>query len=167
MDTRGEKADHSSLVITPAGQLFAISRRLLDPRRPVGAPSADDKEEGLIPYHSAILFNPKEVASYSDHVCLVTSFSISVRVNPNFAAMQVLGADRIKTAPAFLESTSLVLAFGLDVFFTRRMPSKAFDVLSADFSRGSLIATTLALVVAIVVARRMGDQKRVKDAFAS
>ncbi len=80
---------------------------------------------------------------------------------------QLLGIERIKTAPAFLESTSLVLAFGMDVFFTRRMPSKAFDVLSEDFSRISLVATTAALLVGIAVARQMSNRKRVYDAFQS
>ena len=47
------------------------------------------------------------------------------------------------------------------------MPSKAFDVLSEDFSRISLVATTAALLVGIVVARQMSNRKRVYDAFQS
>jgi hypothetical protein len=36
--------------------------------------------------------------------------------------------------PAKLESTSLLLAVGLDVWATRVYPSKTFDILSNDFN---------------------------------
>lgn len=121
-----------------------MSRRILDPRRPTGPPTNEEKEEMLIPYQPALPLNPREMPSH---------------------LQDLVGVDRIKTAPAFLESTSLVLAYGLDIFFTRRTPSKAFDILSEDFSRLSLMATTLALVVGIVVARKFADSKKVKDAF--
>ncbi|KAI9010661.1 hypothetical protein DFJ74DRAFT_314965 [Hyaloraphidium curvatum] len=142
--TRSGITTREALVVTPAGQLLGISRRFLDPRRPTAALSADDKEEGLIPYQAALPFNPRDVASYTH---------------------KLLGIDSIKTAPAFLESTSLVLAYGLDVFFTRRMPSKAFDMLSEDFSRISLVATMVALVVGIFAARHFSNRKRLYDAF--
>lgn len=40
----------------------------------------------------------------------------------------------IQKAPSKLESTSLVLAVGLDLFFARVAPSKPFDVLSEEFN---------------------------------
>jgi hypothetical protein len=52
-------------VVTPGGQLLGISRRFLDPRRPLGKPTAEDQEEGLMPYQPLIPFNPRDVASYS------------------------------------------------------------------------------------------------------
>ena len=47
-----------------SNQLYSISKRILDPRRPAGVPSADEKEEGLVPYKGFLDINPKEMASY-------------------------------------------------------------------------------------------------------
>jgi len=48
-------------------------------------------------------------------------------------------------APARLESTSLMLAFGVDLFFTRVAPAKTFDCLGEDFNYTSLILAVVAL----------------------
>ncbi|KAI9207145.1 uncharacterized protein BJ171DRAFT_421102, partial [Polychytrium aggregatum] len=116
------------------GQLYGVNKRLLDPRRPLAAPTANDKEEMLVPYRPQIDYNPKDVASY--HI-------------------EVNGIEHIQASAAVLESTSLVVAFGLDVFFTRRHPSKMFDVLSEDFNYAALILTIVALFVSIYVSKYM------------
>ena len=66
------------------------------------------------------------------------------------------------TSPALLESTSLVLASGLDLFFTRVAPSGSFDVLSEGFSKGQLLATILALMIALLVLRPLVRRKALK-----
>ena len=43
---------------------------------------------------------------------------------------QVANLRGIVTAPTLLESTSLVFAYGVDLFFSRVTPSKDFDLLS-------------------------------------
>jgi hypothetical protein len=48
-------------------------------------------------------------------------------------------------APARIESTSLMLAFGVDLFFTRVSPAKAFDCLGEDFNYVSLTLAVLGL----------------------
>ncbi|KXS09605.1 DUF1620-domain-containing protein [Gonapodya prolifera JEL478] len=118
----------------PSGQIVGVNKKQLDPRRPIGNPSADDKEEGLLPYNPLIALNPKDVANYY---------------------LKVLGIEHIVSSPAFLESTSLVLGYGLDLFYTRRNPSKTFDVLSEDFNRVALLGTIAALVVGIAVGRHI------------
>jgi ER membrane protein complex subunit 1 len=52
----------------------------------------------------------------------------------------VEGLTAIHSVPATLESTSLVLATGLDVWFTRAHPSKTFDLLSDDFNHRTVRA---------------------------
>ena len=47
---------------------------------------------------------------------------------------QVAKIRKVMTSPALLESTSLVFAYGLDLFFTRVAPSNTFDVLSESFN---------------------------------
>ncbi|KAL7412129.1 hypothetical protein BDY24DRAFT_370932 [Mrakia frigida] len=95
-------------------QLHSIPRRLLDPRRPHGKPSALDREEQLDPYDPIINLDSKRTLSH---------------------AYELLGVSSIVTSPALLESTSLVFAYGLDLFSTRVIPSGTFDILSDSFTR--------------------------------
>ena len=57
----------------------------------------------------------------------------------------------IKTAPTYLESTSLVVAYGLDLFFARVSPSGTFDLLDPDFNYYALILTTVTVVVLTII----------------
>ncbi|KAJ3221454.1 DUF1620 super [Clydaea vesicula] len=124
-------------------QIYCLNKRILDPRRPL-VPSNFDKEEMLIPYKAHIDFNPKEVASYN---------------------LAVIGVEKIISSPSALESTSLICSYGLDIFFTRRTPSQAFDVLSEDFNRGGLILTIVLLLIAIQVSKKKVDHKTLVEAW--
>ncbi|KAG5458471.1 MAG: hypothetical protein BJ554DRAFT_1293, partial [Olpidium bornovanus] len=121
-------------VATPAGQLIGVPRRLLDARRPYPPLTNEQKEEMLVPYEPALTVDPRMTVSYY---------------------LEVLGVRSIISSPALLESTSLVLAHGLDLFHTRLAPSKQFDVLSEDFSKSGLLLTMTACVLGILVARPM------------
>ncbi|KAJ3398113.1 DUF1620 super [Chytriomyces hyalinus] len=125
-----------------SSQLYGVNKRLLDPRRPIGAGTAEDREEGLFPYRPVLDFNPFEVASH---------------------VLEVAGISKIVSAPTLLESTSIVAAYGLDLFVVRRAPSKTFDVLSEDFGYMWLIGTLAALLVGIQVAKHYAERKRVRD----
>jgi len=67
----------------------------------------------------------------------------------------VANVNRILTTPVLLESTSVVFAYGLDLFLTRVAPSGTFDVLSEDFNKVQLVLTIVGLEVAIVVTKPM------------
>ncbi|RIA80203.1 hypothetical protein C1645_12520 [Glomus cerebriforme] len=121
-------------------QVFGVSKRFLDPRRPQRVLTNEDKEEMLIPYDPAIPDNKKWVLSYH---------------------LPVAGIRQIITSPALLESTTLVLAYGLDLWFTREAPSKTFDVLSEDFSKGTLLATIFGLILGILITKPMVRRKKV------
>jgi hypothetical protein len=109
------------------GQLVGIHRSLLDARRPPKATiTATDREEGLLPYDPLIAINMKSVLNYYK---------------------KVESISHIVTAPSLLESTSLVLAYGLDMFFTRTAPSNTFDLLNSDFNYQALIMTCVTLIV--------------------
>lgn len=75
----------------------------------------------------------------------------------------MVNVRRIVTAPALLESTSLVFAYGLDLFHTRVAPSGTFDVLSEDFNKAQLVLTIIALAIAIVVTKPMVQRKRLRE----
>lgn len=70
---------------------------------------------------------------------------------------------KIVTAPALLESTSLVFAYGLDLFHTRIAPSGTFDVLSENFNKAQLVLTIIGLAGAIVVTKPMVQRKRLRE----
>lgn len=124
--------------------LQGISRRLLDPRRPETALSSLDKEEGLVPYHPFLNIIPRDVATYFKNV---------------------LGIKSIKTLPTYLESTSVVVAYGVDIFFTRRMPSKPFDTLSDDFSYSQLIISIIVLSFGVYYTGIQVQSKRIRESW--
>lgn len=53
----------------------------------------------------------------------------------------------VASAPAVLESTSLLFCYGSDLFFTRITPAAHFDSLQSDFSYGLLVVALLGLTV--------------------
>jgi hypothetical protein len=132
-----------SLTVTPvaldSGQIIGLNKAFLDPRRPPkDAITAEDKEEGLYPYDPILPLNPKSYVSYYKRV-------------HNLRA--------ISTSPATLESTSLVVAYGLEVFFTLATPSSTFDILNPDFNYFALILCTVSLIVVTSVTMWMTEKK--------
>ncbi|KAF7502224.1 hypothetical protein GJ744_006429 [Endocarpon pusillum] len=123
--------------------IIAIPRYLLDPRRPVDRdPTREEIEEGLFRYSPVLDLDPKFFLSHS---------------------REVVGIQKIISAPTLLESTSLVFGFGgLDVFGTRVTPSKAFDVLGKGFNKLALIGTVAALGLGTAVLAPMVRRKAVE-----
>ncbi len=118
-------------VLPDSNSIIGIPRTVLDARRVVGRdPTAAEQEEGLFKYSPVIEFDPKIVLSHQ---------------------REVMGIEGVLASPAVLESTSLVLGWGVDVFGTRVAPSMAFDVLGKGFNKISLMGTVVALWAAVFV----------------
>jgi len=121
------------LVATVAGQMVLLDKRFLDPRRPIvpGGPqkmSTADREEGLVPYGPSLGgISPLAVVSHKHTIARPRSFVV---------------------APTYLESTSLALMIGLDLFMTRVAPAREFDRLNEDFNYVALVCATIALTAA-------------------
>ena len=133
------------LVGTPPGEVYAIERRFLDPRRPKGKPTKQDQAERLVVYNEQLPLVP--------HMLLT-------RGEP------VVGLTGIATAPSRQESSSHMFAYGVDLFYTHLAPSKSFDRLTEDFSQGLLVATMLALGVGAVFLQRAVRRDDLKRAWA-
>lgn len=117
--------------LSSSNAIVGIPRTVLEPRRPVGRdPTAAEMEEGLFGYQPVIEFDPKLIITHK---------------------REVFGVKDVITTPALLESTSLVFAYGVDIFGTRVAPSAAFDILGKGFNKLSLVLTVLALGVGVVV----------------
>ena len=128
------------LVGTVADQVVALDKRFLDPRRPTKVSPAD-KDEGLLPYSEIMPVFPRSYLTMNKQVEQLRS---------------------IFTAPARLESSCLVLAVGLDVFYTRTMPSKTYDMVAEDFSYALLMLTLVGLTVLTLTLRFLVKREELK-----
>ncbi|KAF5207425.1 Er membrane protein complex subunit [Thalictrum thalictroides] len=129
------------LIGTIGDQVLALDKRFVDPRRSLN-PTQAEKEEGILPLTDALPIIPQSYISHS---------------------IQVEGLRHIITVPAKLESTSLVFAYGVDLFFTRIAPSRTYDSLTEDFSYALLLLTIIGLVAAIFVTWVLSEKKDLRD----
>ncbi|KAJ5908466.1 hypothetical protein N7495_001148 [Penicillium taxi] len=121
--------------------IVAIPRPVLDTRRPVGRdPNAAETEEGLFRYAPYLEFEGRWYLTHS---------------------RDVAGIKTVLSHPTLLESTSLVFAFGSDLYGTRSTPSQAFDVLGKSFSRLQLVLTVVALTGGVAFLAPMVRKKQV------
>ncbi|KAK3111370.1 hypothetical protein LTR53_013472 [Teratosphaeriaceae sp. CCFEE 6253] len=143
--TRQSITSRQLLAVLPdSNAIVGIPYGAIDPRRPVNREATKDEQaEGLVRYSPVLEFDPKW---YLNH------------------QREVVGIKDIVTSPALIESTSLIFAYGLDVFGTRLSPSFTFDILGKDFNKFQMLATVAALavatfVVAPLVMRKQVDQR--------
>lgn len=130
------------LLATDNDQLYDMDAKLVDVRRPkVAKPTAEHKEERLIPYAAQLPLSPQSFASYDT---------------------QVLGIQHIVAAPAELESTTHVLAWGLDTYYVLLRPSKGFDMLGEDFSFALLTIALVSLLGSVVFVHQLVKKQKVK-----
>ena len=143
---RGIASKHVLLGVAP-GQVAALDRRALDPRRPSLEDDASRKEqkkherelmEGLRPYTPFVPLLPRQTVSYDK---------------------RILGLAEIRAADSGLESTSLLLATGVDVFGCRHAPSGAFDLIADDFSYALLLLLLLGMSFGAYVLKKMAAAK--------
>ncbi|KAL7579350.1 hypothetical protein ACA910_014025 [Epithemia clementina (nom. ined.)] len=144
--TRGGISGKRLVLATLDGQLFAVDRKILEPRRPLGQVKDSEQKEGLRQYSELI-----PTVSYSS-----LSYSQSVE-----------GVQHIISAPTDLESQTLILAFGgPDIFFVRTSPSRGFDLLPESFNRVMLSLVVVVLLVLWFALERIVFGKTVNKGWA-
>lgn len=126
-------ATRTLVVVTDRENVVVIPRRMLDPLRTTGRPPPADAAVGIMAYAPEI---PDE---------------LSWRVSPR--ELRIMGLDTVTAAPSLLESTSMVLATGVDWFYTSVSPSGQFDRLQASFNKTQLVLTIAVLFIAIAATR--------------
>ncbi|XP_041378601.1 ER membrane protein complex subunit 1-like [Gigantopelta aegis] len=131
------------IIALKVGGLLSLPKALLDPRRPV-IPTQETMEEGTIPYIPEIPINTEAILNYNQSV-----FNI----------------DGIHTAPAGLESTSLVLAYGIDLYYCQVTPSKMFDVLKEDFDFFFIGLVLVLMIIVSVVSQKFAARKALNRAW--
>jgi hypothetical protein len=129
--------------------VVGLPRVVIDPRRPVGRDPtpAEMEAEGLAKYAAALEIDPRTIISHE---------------------RDVVGVEGIVATPAIVESTSLVVAYGIDIFGTRVAPSGVFDILGKGFNKTTLILTVVSLFGGVMflapMVSRPGRSQDISDA---
>ncbi|KAK5863339.1 hypothetical protein PBY51_000377 [Eleginops maclovinus] len=131
------------LIGLPSGGILSLPKMFLDPRRPEKV-TEQSREENLIPYAPELLIRSEWFINYNQTVTRVRG---------------------IYTAPSGLESTCLVVAYGLDIYQTRVYPSKQFDVLKDDYDYMLISSVLLALFFATMISKRLAEVKLLNRAW--
>uniref|UniRef100_A0A8C5EVG5 ER membrane protein complex subunit 1 n=1 Tax=Gouania willdenowi TaxID=441366 RepID=A0A8C5EVG5_GOUWI len=131
------------LIGLPSGGILSLPKMFLDPRRPEIV-SEQSREENLIPYAPELLIRTEWFINYNQSVSRVRG---------------------IHTAPSGLESTCLVVAYGLDIYQTRVYPSKQFDVLKDDYDYMLISSVLFALFFATMISKRLAEVKLLNRAW--
>ncbi|KAE8994029.1 hypothetical protein PR003_g20627 [Phytophthora rubi] len=136
----------SVLVGMETGQIFKLARNFIDPRQPEKPLTPEEQAEGLMMYSPLVpVYNrPQAMLTYNQTVENLQSIS---------------------TAAAELESTTLVFAHGLDMFYVRMTPAKSFDLLPSDFNHEMLILLCLAFLGATFVTKALAQRKALQTAW--
>lgn len=118
------------ITIPSTNSLVGIPRQVIDPRRPIGRdPTPNEQAEGLTRYMPLLPLDSKWHLTHK---------------------YEVLGVKDVITSESGIESTSLVFAYGHDIFGTRVAPSFAFDILGKGFNKIQMLLTVAALFVGVL-----------------
>ena len=101
-------------------------------------------EPGLPHYIPELVFPPEVILNYNQSIA---------------------GISNIVTAPTGLESTSVVLVYGLDLYCSRVNPSKGFDLLKDDFDHYVIASVLVGLTAAAYVTRKLSQRKMTYSAW--
>ncbi|KAF2077846.1 hypothetical protein CYY_000808 [Polysphondylium violaceum] len=130
------------LVGTVSGQILPIDKKWINARRPTPEEALPtDQEEGLIPYGPRLAFPPFFYITFNTTI-------------PALRSIETQGTD--------LESTSIVLAYGVDVFCTLIAPSLPYDILSDSFNHIALIITSIVLLILTFISKNWKDSLALK-----
>ena len=118
------------ITIPSTNSIVGIPRQVIDPRRPIGRdPTPNEQAEGLTRYTPLLPLDSKWHLTHK---------------------YEVLGIKDVITSESGIESTSLVFAYGHDIFGTRVAPSFAFDILGKGFNKIQMLLTVAALFVGVL-----------------
>uniref|UniRef100_A0A7N8Y332 ER membrane protein complex subunit 1 n=1 Tax=Mastacembelus armatus TaxID=205130 RepID=A0A7N8Y332_9TELE len=131
------------LIGLPSGGILSLPKMFLDPRRPEIV-SEQNREENLIPYSPELPIRTEWFINYNQSVSRVQG---------------------IYTAPSGLESTCLVVAYGLDIYQTHVYPSKQFDVLKDDYDYMLISSVLFALFFGTMISKRLAEVKLLNRAW--
>ena len=129
------------LVVLSSEVVVEIPWMYLEPR---GSNILSGPDEGVIPYMPELPLHPEMFVNYNQSLARIRGIAVS---------------------PARLESTSLVLVYGLDLFYTRVTPSKTFDMLKEDFDYWLIVVVLVGLLVSSYITKQLASRKALKQVW--
>jgi len=135
------------LAVLSTNQIYNLDRRTINARRPMvdgKVPREKLHEYEFPPYVPQIGFNPLNVLNYY---------------------VPLEGLSQIKAIATNLESSSLVFAYGFDMYFSRVSPEKTFDMLSDDFNYPIIFLTMIGVTIGTIVVRALSKNAVLKRKF--
>jgi hypothetical protein len=139
-DSRFGFARKTILASMASGQIYSIDSRYVDPRQVEGDLKTADKEEGLMPYTPNIPFVHPQIVTQGNEVARIRGIEVGF---------------------AKVESTSLVVAYGVDLFMSLMTPNE-FDMLGEDFNKTLLLMVVVAVLAAIVLSKYVANDAKLK-----
>eukprot|EP01065_Artemidia_motanka_P029593 TRINITY_DN35685_c0_g1_i1.p1 TRINITY_DN35685_c0_g1~~TRINITY_DN35685_c0_g1_i1.p1 ORF type:complete len:931 (+),score=327.18 TRINITY_DN35685_c0_g1_i1:75-2867(+) len=162
----GRDFDHvASAFSQPPPQLSPIAFTFPSPVRALGATVS---QKGIQPKHLICGLSTDEIVTVDlhRHIAAQLQTGVTLVVSPPTSTVShnrtVFGLDTISTFPTNLESTSLMLASGQDLFFSRVSPEKPFDLLGEDFGYSMLSLTLLVISLATWVCSVLSSRNKLK-----
>jgi len=140
----------SILLALDTDQIISIPKAVLNPRRPDPTPNSQQKvvkqfeataDEVIMPYQPFVQIRQLDIISYH----------------------QLINVDDLVTHSSDMESTSLVLAYGTDLFFSIVQTAKAFDLLSPIFNYYLLYTSVGFVFVVTLISQKIADRKAVSE----
>jgi len=132
------------LVASSKGSVLDLPLHMVDPRRPALSTPAHLREPGIPPYTPEIPVPHESLLNY------------------NKSVEKIRG---IVTSPSGLESTALVLVYGLDLYGSRVAPSKGFDLIKDDFEHLMIACVLVGLLAASYGTRKLSQRKMLNQAW--
>ncbi|EPY52389.1 ER membrane protein complex subunit 1 [Schizosaccharomyces cryophilus OY26] len=134
------------LVSLSSNQLGMIPQSFLSPLRPVHKHNEKPEPSSFIPYEPVLPVFDNQILSYDQ---------------------RLYGIKKMISEPSTFESTTLVMAVGLDIFLTRTAPSMPFDMLSSYFDKKQLTLTTLGILLTVLITKPMVKRKQLNAKWYS
>jgi len=164
---KGLGITHTTKGITQKAVLFSLANsesvvkvnkdQMLNPRRPLKLPDGTDDKARMqkLPKNLQVLKDMDAILPYSPMLMVmphdILSYYLPVRVS------------KFASSATSLESTSLVLAYGFDLFFVPVRPSLAYDILGESFDYFVLYSTGAVTLVSWAVTQQMVKRKTLAD----
>lgn len=144
--------------------LPAVSSQAFLTQQPITALGVSQTRFGITSRDVMIAFSNGEIVSVPKAVLDSRSRSPSdnfLSIDPNYVITheRQIYVESIKSGGTLLESTSLIVGYGNDVFVTRTTPSQPFDRLTKSFSKTSLINTVIVLIGGVLALRPAVQQR--------
>jgi len=155
----------SLVVVNQNNLVYQLDANLFSARRPhgdsltAGLPAIEDlKKELTTQLVTSADLKSKDLPVYDAVIPLIPTKYLSY-------GLPLVGLKEVKAFPTRLESTTQVLVYGFDIFYTRLSPENNFDLVQEHFNYTLLFAFILGLALTTVFVKSYIAKTKRRNAF--